>query len=152
MFQHTLKIFAVLSSRCRCCCLIISLSSFHFSSFGCLLPYPGEQDVLTQDHNLGLARQVRSALVRHNVRKLTSTYITLSLTDIAATAGLADVDATEALLRTMISSGRDIDPLPPSHLSHPRPPLTSLTLSSFLPPHPLSLLALNTLYNYNYNY
>ena len=66
----------------------------------------GEQDVLTQDHNLGLARQVRSALVRHNVRKLTSTYITLSLTDIAATAGLTDVDAAEALLRTMISSGR----------------------------------------------
>ena len=60
---------------------------------------------MNQDHNLGLARQVRSALVRHNVRKLTSTYITLSLADIAATAGLTDVDAAEVLLRTMIASG-----------------------------------------------
>ena len=65
----------------------------------------GHTDVLMQDHTLGLARQVVTALVRHNVRKLTSTYITLSLKDIASSVGLSDAAAAEALLRKMIASG-----------------------------------------------
>ena len=62
-------------------------------------------DVLTQDHTLGLARQVVAALVRHNVRKLTSTYITLSLKDIATAVGLSDAAAAESLLRKMTAAG-----------------------------------------------
>ena len=46
-----------------------------------------------------------AALVRHSVRKLTSTYITLSLKDIAASAGLPSPAAAEALLRKMIAAG-----------------------------------------------
>jgi hypothetical protein len=48
---------------------------------------------------------VVAALVRHNVRKLTSTYITLSLKDIAASAGLPSPAAAETLLRKMIAAG-----------------------------------------------
>ena len=45
-----------------------------------------------------------SSLTRHNIKKLTSTYITLSLHDVAVTIGSKDLTETEELLFQMISS------------------------------------------------
>ena len=50
------------------------------------------------------AKEVISSLTRHTIKKLTSTYITLSLQDIAVTIGMKDLTETEDLLFQMISS------------------------------------------------
>eukprot|EP00753_Platysulcus_tardus_P021316 PLAT8818.1.p1 GENE.PLAT8818.1~~PLAT8818.1.p1 ORF type:complete len:444 (+),score=228.73 PLAT8818.1:33-1364(+) len=57
------------------------------------------------DRNLGLVKQVLRAHVRRGVQRLTDTYVTLSLDDIASTVGLAGGKEVEALVLDMIVSG-----------------------------------------------
>jgi hypothetical protein len=49
-----------------------------------------------QDNNLGLVRQVVSSLAVRSIQRLTQTFLTLSLADIASNAGLASADDAEA--------------------------------------------------------
>jgi len=58
------------------------------------------------DHNLGLAKQCLSALMRRSIRTLTETYLTLSLAHIAEMVCLADVAAAEKQVRDMIAMGQ----------------------------------------------
>jgi hypothetical protein len=46
-----------------------------------------------------------AALTNLNIKKLTSTYITLSLEDIKTSTGLANIKVTEKLLLKMVSQG-----------------------------------------------
>eukprot|EP00596_Hydrurales_sp_CCMP1899_P001063 CAMPEP_0119035740 /NCGR_PEP_ID=MMETSP1177-20130426/2946_1 /TAXON_ID=2985 /ORGANISM="Ochromonas sp, Strain CCMP1899" /LENGTH=290 /DNA_ID=CAMNT_0006994443 /DNA_START=527 /DNA_END=1399 /DNA_ORIENTATION=- len=62
--------------------------------------------VLNADHSLGLAYQMVAALTNSNIKKLTSTYITLSLEDISTSTGLANIKVTENLLLKMVSQGK----------------------------------------------
>ena len=50
------------------------------------------------------AKQALNALTAHNIRKLTSTYITLSLEDIKTSVGLEDIKQTELFLLKMVTS------------------------------------------------
>jgi hypothetical protein len=56
---------------------------------------------LLQDGNLGLVKQVVARAVQRTISRLTATYLTLSLTEVAAAAGLGGgaAEAEEALLR-----------------------------------------------------
>jgi COP9 signalosome complex subunit 3 len=61
--------------------------------------------VFEGDTNLGLALRLPRAMVKHAIRKLTSTYITLSLSDIARQVGLVDEGEAEALVVDMVDGG-----------------------------------------------
>ena len=63
------------------------------------------QETFTQDNNLGLVRQVVSSQTRSNIRRLTRTFITLSLSDLAHRVGLSSPALVEAELVKMIQSG-----------------------------------------------
>jgi COP9 signalosome complex subunit 3 len=54
------------------------------------------------DNNLGLVKQVCKAFRRREVRKLTDTYVTLSLTDMARRSGTPNAAAAETMLLGMI--------------------------------------------------
>jgi PCI domain len=60
---------------------------------------------LTQEHSLGLAKQVITALTRRKVLKLTSTYMTLRLDQIVAEAGFSTAAEAEKVLMNMIAGG-----------------------------------------------
>jgi len=57
------------------------------------------------DHNLGLAKQCVEALKRRNIYRLTRTYLTLSLANIAENAQLADATEAEKYVCDMVASG-----------------------------------------------
>lgn len=59
----------------------------------------------TSDRNFGLVLQVREKLYRQNIKKLTETFITLSLTDIARRVDLATPQEAEEYLVKMIADG-----------------------------------------------
>ena len=59
----------------------------------------------TRDANMGLVRQVRTRHTRDAIRKLTETFLTLSLDAIAAEVGLATAAEAEAVLVSMIGAG-----------------------------------------------
>ena len=63
------------------------------------------QDVFTSDDNLNLIALLPGAMIRHRITKLTSTYVTLSLPDIAKEVGLSSSEAAEREILQMISSG-----------------------------------------------
>jgi len=63
------------------------------------------QETFSQDNNLGLVRQVVSSQTRSNIRRLTRTFITLSLSDLAHRVGLSSPALVEAELVKMIQSG-----------------------------------------------
>jgi len=63
------------------------------------------QETFTQDNNLGLVKQVVSSQTRSNIRRLTRTFITLSLSDLALRVGLSSPALVEAELVKMIQSG-----------------------------------------------
>jgi COP9 signalosome complex subunit 3 len=63
------------------------------------------EDILSTDHNYGLAHALVDAQARHNMRKLTDTYITLSLTDMATNLGLSTSGEAEVMLCELILSG-----------------------------------------------
>lgn len=58
-----------------------------------------------EDNNLGLIKQCVSALKRRNIKKLTDTYITLSLSDIARQANLDSEKEAESEILHMIAEG-----------------------------------------------
>lgn len=52
-----------------------------------------------RDHNLGLVKQVESVLHKKNIQRLTKTFLTLSLTDVASRVGLpGPADAEKYIL------------------------------------------------------
>ncbi|XP_042461666.1 COP9 signalosome complex subunit 3-like isoform X4 [Zingiber officinale] len=59
----------------------------------------------TQDSNLGLVKQVLSSLYKHNIQRLTQTYLTLSLQDIANVAQLNSPKEAEMRVLQMIQDG-----------------------------------------------
>lgn len=61
--------------------------------------------IFQQDQNFGLIKQCINALKRRNIKKLTDTYMTLSLSDIAKQAKLESVQEAEQELLKMISNG-----------------------------------------------
>ena len=63
------------------------------------------QEVFTADNNMGLVRQVMSSQVRSSIRRLTRTFITLSLADLATRVGLSSPQEVEAELVSMIQAG-----------------------------------------------
>lgn len=62
--------------------------------------------VFAKDANLGLAKQVLPAFKRRSVKKLTLTYLTLSLADVATKTGLESAEAAEAIMLEMVRPWR----------------------------------------------
>lgn len=58
-----------------------------------------------RDKNLGLARQVLASLYKNNIQRLTKTFLTLSLQDVAARVQLGTVDEAERYILNMIEDG-----------------------------------------------
>lgn len=56
-----------------------------------------------QDSNLGLVKQVVSSLYKRNIQRLTQTFVTLSLEDIASTVQLASPKEAELHILRMVS-------------------------------------------------
>jgi len=64
-----------------------------------------KQPAIEADANMGLAKQVLSSMQRHKILTLTQTYLTLSLAEICAEAGLPGTTEAEEMLFDMISEG-----------------------------------------------
>jgi len=62
--------------------------------------------IYTTDNNKGLVNQVSTSLVKRNIQRLTSTYLTLSLPDIASHVGLASPQEAEQHVLQMIEQGQ----------------------------------------------
>jgi COP9 signalosome complex subunit 3 len=62
-------------------------------------------DFYKKDHTSGLVKQAIDALVRRNIHRLTNTYITLSLSDIAQSAHLKGPKEAERIVLNMIEDG-----------------------------------------------
>lgn len=56
----------------------------------------------SQDNNLGLAKQVIASLYKRNIQRLTQTYLTLSLQDIADTVQLEGQKEAELHILQMV--------------------------------------------------
>jgi len=65
-------------------------------------------DEFTKDGNIGLARQIQKSFVKRNIQKLTSTYVTLALDDIAKRAKLKSPTEAEQYVLDMIDEGEII--------------------------------------------
>lgn len=63
------------------------------------------EDSFRKDSNLGLVKQVVSSLYKRNIQRLTQTYVTLSLEDIASTVQLASSKEAELYILRMIQEG-----------------------------------------------
>jgi len=63
------------------------------------------QEIFRKDHTLGLVKQAVQGLVRRNIARLTSTYLTLSLKDIAESASMKGHQDPEAIVLSMIDEG-----------------------------------------------
>lgn len=61
-------------------------------------------DLFAKDENLGLAFIALEATVKHNLKLLTNTFVTLHLTDIATKAGLSNSKIAEEFLFKMVST------------------------------------------------
>lgn len=61
-----------------------------------------------RDHNLGLVKQVVSVLYKKNIQRLTKTFLTLSLSDVASRVGLATPAEAEKYILHMVSTQRDV--------------------------------------------
>lgn len=60
-------------------------------------------DVYTRDHNMGLVKQVASVLYKKNIQRLTKTFLTLSLGDVASRVGLPSPADAEKYILHMVS-------------------------------------------------
>lgn len=60
-------------------------------------------EVFTRDNNVGLVNQVLQSLHKKNIQRLTKTFLTLSLTDVAARVSLTSADEAEYRIITMVS-------------------------------------------------
>ncbi|KAJ7540488.1 hypothetical protein O6H91_10G017600 [Diphasiastrum complanatum] len=63
------------------------------------------EEVFQKDNNLGLAKQVVSSLYKRNIQRLTQTFLTLSLQDIAETVQLESPKDAELHILQMIQKG-----------------------------------------------
>lgn len=63
------------------------------------------REVFETDNNLGLVRQVIEAQTRTNIKRLTKTFVTLSLSDVASRVGLESPARAESEIVEMIRSG-----------------------------------------------
>jgi len=63
------------------------------------------QQMYQRHNNLGLVKQVSHALTRNNIQRLTKTFITLSLADMASRVKLADANEAEMYILEMIEDG-----------------------------------------------
>jgi len=63
------------------------------------------QELLTQDNNMGLVQQVVASQTRTSIRRLTRTFITLSLGDLANRVGLVSPQEVEKEIVGMIEAG-----------------------------------------------
>jgi len=61
--------------------------------------------VYDNDGNMGLVRQVSIAQTRANIKRLTKTFVTLSLADVASRIGLASTDQAERHIVAMVQEG-----------------------------------------------
>lgn len=66
------------------------------------------QDIYNRDHNLGLVKQVVSVLHKKNIQRLTKTFLTLSLTDVASRVQLLGPSDAERYILHMVSQTSDI--------------------------------------------
>eukprot|EP00735_Rhodelphis_limneticus_P013661 TRINITY_DN7609_c0_g1::TRINITY_DN7609_c0_g1_i1::g.1957::m.1957 TRINITY_DN7609_c0_g1::TRINITY_DN7609_c0_g1_i1::g.1957 ORF type:complete len:441 (-),score=108.31,sp/A6H7B5/CSN3_BOVIN/34.64/1e-78,PCI/PF01399.22/1.2e-11,DUF155/PF02582.9/0.034 TRINITY_DN7609_c0_g1_i1:415-1737(-) len=64
------------------------------------------QAVFQSDRNMGLVKQVLASLNRLNIQRLTQTYLTLSLSDIASAARLGSAAEAEREILHMIAAGQ----------------------------------------------
>ena len=62
-------------------------------------------DVFSADKNSGLVAQVSDSLMKTNIKRLTKTFLTLSLEDVAARVGLNSPSEAERWLVIMIEEG-----------------------------------------------
>lgn len=60
-------------------------------------------DVFSRDKNQGLVNQVLQSLHKKNIQRLTKTFLTLSLSDVASRVSLSDADEAEYRIVTMVS-------------------------------------------------
>lgn len=63
------------------------------------------QQVFQADSNVGMVKQVIASLNKKRIQKLTKTFLTLSLTDMAARVKLRDANEAESYLLEMIEDG-----------------------------------------------
>ncbi|KAK3264603.1 hypothetical protein CYMTET_26676 [Cymbomonas tetramitiformis] len=68
----------------------------------CALTY---EEVFRKDNNYGLVKQCIQSLYKRNIQRLTQTYLTLSIEDIAQTVGLSSAVEAESYILRMIESG-----------------------------------------------
>lgn len=62
-------------------------------------------DVFVMDRNIGLIKQVQQSFNKKNIQKLTKTFITLSLSDMALKVKLSSAKEAERLMFNMIKDG-----------------------------------------------
>lgn len=63
------------------------------------------QQLFTRDHNMGLVKQVLSYLYKKNIQRLTKTFLTLSLSDVASRVQLSGPADAEKYILNMIEDG-----------------------------------------------
>ncbi|XP_076656349.1 COP9 signalosome subunit 3 [Halictus rubicundus] len=63
------------------------------------------EHLFTRDHNTGLVKQVLSFLYKKNIQRLTKTFLTLSLSDVASRVQLAGPHEAEKYILNMIEEG-----------------------------------------------
>ncbi|KZC13479.1 PREDICTED: COP9 signalosome complex subunit 3 [Dufourea novaeangliae] len=63
------------------------------------------QHLFTRDHNMGLVKQVLSFLYKKNIQRLTKTFLTLSLSDVASRVQLSGPTDAEKYILNMIEDG-----------------------------------------------
>ncbi|KAK3413027.1 hypothetical protein EUGRSUZ_I01664 [Eucalyptus grandis] len=89
----------------------ILVSLIHYGQFSTSLPKYASSAAqrnlknFCQDKNLGLVKQVVSSMYKHNIQRLTQTYLTLSLQDIANTVQLGSPKEAEMHVLQMIQDG-----------------------------------------------
>ena len=62
-------------------------------------------DVFMADQNMGLVKQVQKSLTKMVIKRLTKTFLTLSLQELANRVGLQSTNEVEKILVTMIQEG-----------------------------------------------
>ncbi|KAM8710826.1 hypothetical protein ACLKA7_017453 [Drosophila subpalustris] len=62
-------------------------------------------ETFARDNNMGLAKQVATSLYKRNIQRLTKTFLTLSLTDVASRVQLPSAVEAERYILNMIKSG-----------------------------------------------
>lgn len=76
---------------------------FLFNACSLWLPWLSEPLGFFQDNNLGLVKQVVSSMYKRNIQRLTQTYLTLSLQDIANTVQLNSSKEAEMHVLQMVT-------------------------------------------------